>query len=86
MGLIIVVVNAIIRILILAVFIYVLLRYFIDPNHPVITTLGRIVEPLLAPIQKHVTPIGGLDLSPLILMIGLQILGAVVVSVLRRFG
>ncbi|HOR19390.1 MAG TPA: YggT family protein [Brevefilum sp.] len=86
MGLIIVVVNAIIRILILAVFIYVLLRYFIDPNHPVITTLGRIVEPLLAPIQKHVPPIGGLDLSPLILMIGLQILGVVVVSVLRRFG
>ncbi|MFA7406945.1 MAG: YggT family protein [Anaerolineaceae bacterium] len=86
MGLVIVVVNATIRILILAVFIYVLLRYFIDPNHPVITTLGRIVEPLLAPIQKHVPPIGGLDLSPLILMIGLQILGVVVVSVLRRFG
>jgi YggT family protein len=85
MGLIIIVVNATIRILILAVFIYVLLRYFMDPNHPVITTLGRIVEPLLTPIKKHVPPIGGLDLSPLILMIGLQILGMVVISVLNKF-
>jgi YggT family protein len=86
MGLIIIIISATIRVLILAVFIYTLLRYFMDPYHPLINTLGQVIEPLLAPIRKHVPPIGGLDFSPLILMIGLQLLGSIIVALLRSVG
>ncbi|NLN69752.1 MAG: YggT family protein [Chloroflexi bacterium] len=85
MGLLIIIVNATVRVLVLAVFVYSLLRYFLDPFHPVIDTLGRIVDPLLKPIRKYVSPVGGMDFSPLILMIALQVVGAIIVALLRSF-
>jgi YggT family protein len=36
--------------------------------------LSKLVEPLLAPIRRVVPPLGGLDLSALFLLIGLQAL------------
>jgi len=32
-----------------------------------------VTEPLLAPLRRIIPPIGGLDLSPLVLLLGLQI-------------
>jgi YggT family protein len=34
--------------------------------------LGAIVEPVLRPVRQILPPIGGLDLSPLLVMIGIQ--------------
>ena len=46
------------------------------PTHPLRTTLDRLTEPLLGPIRRVLPPIGGgLDLSPLVLLIALQLLG-----------
>jgi len=84
MGLLITIVNTTISILTLLVFIYSLLSFFLDPYHPIRVTLGRIIEPLLLPIRKIVPPISGLDFSPLILMILLQVVGSVLVGILRR--
>ena len=36
--------------------------------------LGDLVDPLLMPIRKILPPTGGLDFSPLVLLIGLQVL------------
>jgi uncharacterized protein YggT (Ycf19 family) len=55
--------------------------FFMDPYHPVIKALSQVIEPLLAPIRKHLPPIGGLDFSPLVLMIGLQLLGSALVAI-----
>jgi len=41
--------------------------------------LARLTEPALSRIRKILPPIGGLDLSPLILVIALQFLQRVVV-------
>ena len=35
---------------------------------------GRIVRPMLAPIQRIIPPLGGLDLSPIVLLLGLEFL------------
>ncbi len=35
--------------------------------------LRTITDPLLLPLRKVIPPLGGLDLSPLILLIGLQV-------------
>jgi YggT family protein len=52
---------------------YVVLSFFMSPYHPVRETIGRIVDPILTPIRRVVRPLGGLDLSPLILLIMIQI-------------
>lgn len=85
MGLIITFVNAIITVLSFTVIIYTLLRFFMDPFHPILRILGQVIEPLLVPIRKLVPPMGGLDFSPLILIIALQVLGSILVALLRNF-
>lgn len=68
------------RALVLLVIIDVVLSYFMDPFHPVRAGLDRIVEPLLAPIRRVVPPISGIDLSPIVLILLIQIISAVLVS------
>lgn len=85
MGLIIAIINAFVSVLIFTVIIYTLLRFFMDAYHPLIIALGHVIEPMLAPIRKHVPPMGGFDLSPLIFIILLQVLGSILTSLLRNF-
>ena len=48
---------------------------FISQGHnPLEAVLHQLTEPMLAPIRRVVPPIGGLDLSMLVLIIGLQFL------------
>ena len=54
-------------------FIYVLLSWFGDRGgNPMAELLGELVEPLLRPARRLLPPIGGLDLSPLIVILLLQ--------------
>jgi len=45
-----------------------------DPRHPLASFVRKLTEPLLDPIRRVVPPVGGLDFSPMILLVGLQIL------------
>lgn len=56
-----------------ALFIYVLLSWFGDRGmNPMAALLGELIEPLLRPARRLLPPIGGLDLSPLIVILLLQ--------------
>jgi YggT family protein len=68
------------RVLSFVVIVDVLLSYFMNPYHPVRAFLDRIVEPLLNPIRRVMPSIAGLDFSPLVLIVILQILDSVLVS------
>ena len=46
----------------------------VDRRSLLVTTVDRLTEPVLAPIRAVLPPMGGLDLSPMVLLIGLQIL------------
>jgi YggT family protein len=46
---------------------------WIQPSSPVHHALGRLTEPLLAPLRRVVPTIGGIDLSAFVLMLILQI-------------
>jgi YggT family protein len=59
-----------------------LLSFFLTPYHPIRVTLDRIVNPLLAPIRRIVPLVGGLDISPLLLIILVEILARILVSFL----
>ena len=47
----------------------------VDPNSPLARTLIDLTEPVLAPIRNLLPPTMGLDFSPIIAMILLQIVG-----------
>ena len=44
-------------------------------EHPAVRLLDRLTEPLLGPIRKILPPMGGVDFSPLVLLIALRLLG-----------
>lgn len=48
----------------------------LDPYSPLARTLYNLTEPVLAPIRNLLPPTAGLDFSPMIAIIGVQILGA----------
>lgn len=76
------VINIAANIFILIVIVDSALSFLLSPVHPVRTTLDRIVNPILAPVRRIVPLVGSLDLSPLILIILVEILARVLVSFL----
>ena len=75
-------IRAISQLLVLLVVVSVILSYFMDPYHPIRRGIDSVVEPMLAPIRRVVPLIGMLDLSPLILIILLQLLSNIIVNFL----
>lgn len=51
---------------------YALLSW-VQPGSPVYGLLGRLTEPLLAPLRRLIPAVGGVDLSALVLLLALQI-------------
>jgi YggT family protein len=58
----------------------VLLSYFMSPYHPLRQAIDRIVNPLLNPIRRYVPLVGMFDFSPLILIIGVEVLKTILVN------
>ncbi len=80
------IINAVVTVFTVFIFIYSLLSFILDPFHPIRQTMAQILEPMLTPIRKVIPTVGGLDFSPLILMVLVQIIGSILVSILRRIG
>ena len=79
-------IQLIINGLTLLVFIDVVLSFLLTPFHPLRRALDSVVDPMLAPIRRIVPSAGGLDFSPAILLILIQILGSVLVRLLISLG
>jgi YggT family protein len=69
--------------IILVVFVSSILSFFLDPFHPLRRTLDRIVNPMLAPIRRVIHPMGGFDLSPLVLIILVEVVSYLFRALLR---
>ncbi len=69
----------------LLVIVKVMLSYFMSPYHPIRLTIDRLVEPLLAPIRNRMPMIGMFDFSPIVLLIGIQIIEFLLVSIFASF-
>ena len=71
-------------IFIVALFIQAILSWINpDPYNPVSSLLRSLTFPVLRPIQKYVPPIGGIDLSTLVGLIGLMFLKRLVLSLFQ---
>ncbi|SMC09576.1 YggT family protein [Nitratiruptor tergarcus] len=57
-----------------------------DPYNPIVQTLFRLTEPVYALVRRYIpTVIGGIDLAPLIIIIGLQFIDMFFVRLLMQF-
>lgn len=58
-----------------------LLSFALTPDHPVRAALGRVLQPLYAPIRRIIPPLGMMDFTPLILLLLIQLVVGVLTSI-----
>lgn len=68
-------ISLIINIFLFAILIGVIISWINPGNYnPVVGLIHNLTEPLLAPVRRRMPDLGGIDLSPMVVMIGLVIL------------
>ncbi|MFW5431701.1 MAG: YggT family protein [Methylophilaceae bacterium] len=66
-----------------AIFIQVILSW-VNPNTPIAPVLNSLTRPILGPIQKIIPTVSGIDFSPFVAIILLQMLNISVIATLER--
>ena len=51
-----------------------------DPHNPVARVLDQITEPILQPLRQVIPRMGMMDLTPLVAIIGLSVVGQILCS------
>jgi YggT family protein len=51
-----------------------ILSWFNQGYNPIVMVMGQLTEPVLAPLRRIIPPIGGLDLSVMLVIIGMNFL------------
>jgi YggT family protein len=57
-----------------------------DPYNPIVNFLYRATEPVLKYVQRIIPPLGGIDLSPILVLLVIVFLDQFLVGSLREFG
>ncbi|MDQ6748604.1 MAG: YggT family protein [Candidatus Dormibacteraeota bacterium] len=69
------IVSAVIQVVILLIVARAVGSFFVrDWSRGIPRFLWDVTEPILSPVRRILPPMGGLDFSPLVLIIGLQLL------------
>ena len=77
------VINFIAQLLGLLVIVSVILSYIMEPYHPVRRAVDTVVEPMLAPLRRIIPPLGMFDISPIVLLILIQLISNLLINLLR---
>ena len=56
-----------------------------DPFNPIVRFLVSCTDPLIRPIRRYIPPMGGIDLSPLVLILALYFLQMVLAQSLMDY-
>ncbi|RVU37237.1 YggT family protein [Rheinheimera riviphila] len=84
LGAVVVLVKEAFSLLFWVIVIRAIMSWFSQGRNPMEHLLHQLTEPLLRPIRKIIPPMGGLDLSVLVLLVGLQFLQILVQSLVSR--
>lgn len=57
-----------------------------DSYHPIVPLVFQLTEPIMKPVRKRMPALGGLDLSPMIILLAIFLLQALVVAPLLDLG
>ena len=75
------VVAYLVQFLAFAVFARSIISWFpIDKDGPIVHALAAITDPILEPLRRVIPPIGMIDISPMVAMLGLFFLANVLLS------
>jgi len=72
------------NLLTILIIIWVIVTWILPPLHPLREALDRIVNPMLAPIRRVLPMMGMIDLSPMILIILIELVSRILISLLLR--
>jgi YggT family protein len=61
--------NMTVWLYLVCIFIWVILSWLQSSYHPIAIFLGQLIEPVLRPARRLLPPVGGFDVSPLIVSI-----------------
>ncbi|RLC71166.1 MAG: YggT family protein [Chloroflexi bacterium] len=66
----------------LLIFLRALLSWFaLPPNNPIVVFLNYVTEPILAPLRRVIPRIGMIDITPMVAIILLVIVGRVILFI-----
>ncbi|MFB6261675.1 MAG: YggT family protein [Thiohalorhabdaceae bacterium] len=78
-------ISAVLRLAFWIVLIRVLMSWVSpDPANPLVRALYQITDPILRPAQRLIPPIGGLDLSPIVVLLAIEFLRIFLVGSLQQ--
>ncbi len=77
-----IIITTLVNILSLLVIIDAILSWFVSPFSPIRGAMGRILQPMYAPIRKIIPPLGGMDFTPIVLLLLLRVISQIAVSIL----
>lgn len=75
--------NLLITVLTVAILIRALLTWIpnLDTSNPLVRLLVQITDPILQPARRLIPPVGGMDLSPIVVILALQLLQRLLLQV-----
>ena len=74
-------INLLVNSATLVIIVHVLFSWFLPPYHQARIMLDRLLEPVLNPIRRLLPAAAGIDFSPMILLIAIQLLGNLLISI-----
>ena len=77
-------ITAVFKILFWVLILRAILSWISRGHNPIEAVMIQLTEPLLAPVRRFIPPMGGLDLSMLVVLIGLQFLEMLVNDLLAK--
>jgi YggT family protein len=75
-------VSLLTTLLIVLIIIWAVVSWILPPYHPLREALDRVINPMLAPIRRVMPMTGALDLSPMILIILIELIARILTSLL----
>jgi YggT family protein len=57
-----------------------------SPGHPVYAILYNLTSPLTQPARRYIKPISGIDVSPIVILLFLQVLIMIIATPIRQLG
>lgn len=77
-------ITAVFKLLFWVLILRAILSWVSRGHNPIEAVMIQLTEPLLAPVRRFVPPMGGLDLSMLVVLLGLQFLEMLVNDLLAK--
>lgn len=53
-----------------------------DPYNPLVRFIYQVTEPILAPLRRYIPPFGGLDITPIVALIIMDLLRRIVLTLI----